>query len=247
MDVEGYSTILRELHCPICINYMFPPILQCTNGHSFCETCYLRLKLCPACQSGLTGVRNRSLEAVAEAIAGFPCTNQKNGCELKMPIEILTQHQLVCKYREVFPCIKVGCDWVGRREDLLEHWCSKRLDVPAYGDDNVCYMELSEGFYHVNIIKAHDQLFWFQQKIGKNKAYFVVQFIGNGEKSKFVYELQIGREKKHLLLRDSCKMVDWQKDDPTQMQDCLSVALEDINKYCTCKMMTHYRMRVLQL
>lgn len=249
MEIERYSAVLRELECPICTNYMFPPILQCTNGHSYCETCYLQLKICPVCQSPFTGVRNRSLEAVVDAMAAFPCINEKYGCKLKMPIQVRIQHEQMCKYKIDFPCMKEGCSWFGRREDILKHWCSKQLAIPPYKRDNVCYMELSNGFYHVNIIEAHDQLFWFQQKTSGDKVYFVVQFIGvySDVKHKYVYELQLGRERKHLLLRYPCQIVNWKEENPTHMKNANSLSLEDIKKYCNCTVRTHYKMRVMQL
>lgn len=249
MNTLGRAAVLRELECPICWNFMVPPIRQCCNGHSVCETCYLKLKQCPICQGKFTKVRNRSLEAVLEAVASYPCVNEKFGCKYRMlTVEARAQHEWICEYKTVFPCILEECSWIGRREDILQHWTSKQLTVSPYTENNICYMELSNGFYHVNLVKAYNQLFWFKQKTAEDMVYFVVNFIGDCDTAKkYSYEIQIGRQKKQFFLRDSCQLESsGETKFKPKMENWISVKVKDIKKYCNCIEMTLYRMRVLQ-
>ncbi|KAJ4451994.1 hypothetical protein ANN_03478 [Periplaneta americana] len=39
--------ILRELECPVCYEYMEPPISICQSGHAICVTCRPRMRKCP--------------------------------------------------------------------------------------------------------------------------------------------------------------------------------------------------------
>jgi len=65
------SLVLPELHCQNCHELLTPPtrILQCDDGHKFCQTCEssTEKKICPLC-SGLVVGRNSALEKVASMI-----------------------------------------------------------------------------------------------------------------------------------------------------------------------------------
>ncbi|UYV68355.1 SIAH2 [Cordylochernes scorpioides] len=39
--------------CPVCFDYVLPPILQCVNGHLVCAACRLKLLRCPTCRGPL--------------------------------------------------------------------------------------------------------------------------------------------------------------------------------------------------
>lgn len=52
--------------CPICFGMFEGRIFQCTQGHSFCETCFNQIQVssvhCPQCRSEFAGTRNYILE-----------------------------------------------------------------------------------------------------------------------------------------------------------------------------------------
>ena len=59
--------------CPVCFDYVLPPILQCQAGHLVCKQCRQKLSLCPTCRGSLTpSIRNLAMEKVASAVL-FPC------------------------------------------------------------------------------------------------------------------------------------------------------------------------------
>ena len=39
--------------CPVCFDYVLPPILQCQSGHLVCSTCRPKLNGCPTCRGPL--------------------------------------------------------------------------------------------------------------------------------------------------------------------------------------------------
>lgn len=47
--------ILQQLECPICVEYMKPPINVCEAGHSICSQCYNKVNQCPLCRKNLLG------------------------------------------------------------------------------------------------------------------------------------------------------------------------------------------------
>ena len=48
-DNRGF---IAEIECTVCLEVpnIETKILQCNNGHLFCQTCYFKLSKCPACR-----------------------------------------------------------------------------------------------------------------------------------------------------------------------------------------------------
>ncbi|KAJ4432539.1 hypothetical protein ANN_21162 [Periplaneta americana] len=42
--------LLQGLECPVCFDYMVPPITLCENGHNICKICKPKLFECPTCK-----------------------------------------------------------------------------------------------------------------------------------------------------------------------------------------------------
>lgn len=66
------SNILSMIECPVCLEYMGPPIQQCRRGHLVCSSCRAQLVNCPTCRSRFTDLRNLVLERIVEMIK-YPC------------------------------------------------------------------------------------------------------------------------------------------------------------------------------
>lgn len=59
--------------CPVCFDYVLPPILQCQAGHLVCNPCRQKLSCCPTCRGPLSpSIRNLAMEKVASTLP-FPC------------------------------------------------------------------------------------------------------------------------------------------------------------------------------
>lgn len=72
--LPGQSPELTALfECPVCFDYVLPPILQCQSGHLVCNPCRQKLSCCPTCRGPLTpSIRNLAMEKVASTLP-FPC------------------------------------------------------------------------------------------------------------------------------------------------------------------------------
>jgi hypothetical protein len=77
----GLDEALRSaLECPICLETMLPPILQCPAGHSICRVCRTKVSKCPTCRAHLGGIRNLSLEKlVTDQHLTLACTYESRG------------------------------------------------------------------------------------------------------------------------------------------------------------------------
>lgn len=58
------QSILAALECPICLDTIPPPVVQCTNGHLVCITCRARAEKCPICRQRYSGGRSLIAEQV---------------------------------------------------------------------------------------------------------------------------------------------------------------------------------------
>ena len=57
MKTTGRNFI-AELECTVCLEVpkIETRVLQCNNGHIFCQVCYIKLDLCPTCRKKLACV-----------------------------------------------------------------------------------------------------------------------------------------------------------------------------------------------
>ena len=53
-----FRNFTAELECTVCLEVpkMETRVLQCNNGHIFCQLCYVKLDLCPTCRKKLVCV-----------------------------------------------------------------------------------------------------------------------------------------------------------------------------------------------
>ena len=58
------KALLKELKCPVCMEYMVPPIKLCMNGHNICSKRRERVQCCPTCRDKFSEIRNVALENI---------------------------------------------------------------------------------------------------------------------------------------------------------------------------------------
>jgi len=51
--------VLEQLECPVCMQYMLPPIALCSNGHNICSSCKPKIQNCPTCREPLSDTPRR--------------------------------------------------------------------------------------------------------------------------------------------------------------------------------------------
>jgi hypothetical protein len=90
--------LLKELECPVGMEYMASPIKMCEKGHNICGGYKERISDCPTCRGKFINVRNISLEKLA-AFAIYPCKNRESGCEETLTTDDRNIHLSVCLYK----------------------------------------------------------------------------------------------------------------------------------------------------
>ena len=78
------SDLASLFECPVCFDYVLPPILQCHAGHLVCSNCRPKLTCCPTCRGQLgANIRNLAMEKVASTVL-FPCKYSSGGCVITL-------------------------------------------------------------------------------------------------------------------------------------------------------------------
>lgn len=139
---NNLSSILSELECPSCKDYMIEEIVVCEEGHSTCWKCKkegLNNGMCVICQKTFAVERNHTLEKVV-ATFKFPCKNQ--GCGKMLDAKNIYSHERSCEFG-VYECVLyfTGCPWSGKLSELSKHIKSK-------------HKEHTKGFVSVNNVKT---------------------------------------------------------------------------------------------
>ena len=67
------SDLASLFECPVCFEYVLPPILQCQSGHLVCSNCRPKLSCCPTCRGTLGNIRNLGMEKVSYVYMSHSC------------------------------------------------------------------------------------------------------------------------------------------------------------------------------
>lgn len=119
------AKLLSDLECPVCFDFMCPPIFMCDRGHSVCQKCKNKMNQCP-CRMTLTDSRNYTLEKISEHVS-YPCRYVNDGCNFYGKINELPNHESSClssskksnKYDRY--CFDSTCSWEGTKNSFGNH------------------------------------------------------------------------------------------------------------------------------
>jgi len=180
------ESVLSELECPVCMDYMVPPIKLCINGHNICTKCRQRVKFCPTCSASFSEIRSVALENIAR-IQKYPCANRQSGCLDLFSIEQIAIHNAVCVYGKIKCPLHLfkQCSWNGLKNHIWEH---AKATHPTFCAEGSTFRDpfLSEALY---IISCFGELFIYY-KHKKNGSYYVaVQLIGTSSEA-FKYKCE---------------------------------------------------------
>ncbi|VDM47808.1 unnamed protein product [Toxocara canis] len=113
--------VLSAFECPVCMDYMMPPYLQCQSGHLVCGNCRPKLTCCPTCRGPVPSVRNLVLEKIANTVM-FPCKFSSSGCPLTFSHVEKVEHEELCEHRPYCcPCPGASCKWQGSLSEVMGH------------------------------------------------------------------------------------------------------------------------------
>ncbi|XP_072382423.1 uncharacterized protein [Diabrotica undecimpunctata] len=113
------ENLLAELECPVCNEYMVPPIYICGNGHSLCNECIEKVQSCPNCRSSLASkTRNFTVEKLTTKV-NYPCRNRDIGCGFSTTSDNIRDHEKNCDLADTLCIFKCGEKF--KRTSLLGH------------------------------------------------------------------------------------------------------------------------------
>lgn len=160
-------SILCEFECPVCAEYMHPPIRQCVVGHSICERCYDQIENCPTCRSAKGNCRSYALESLHSKLR-FPCRNKSLGCKIELGGSLIQKHEEICEHGPLACPLRVinNCPWRGYLHETFHHCLEEHshntFDAPV--QELACKDLIresgasSKSLYHI-MIKAYEELF----------------------------------------------------------------------------------------
>jgi len=184
------EALLKDLECPVCMEYMVPPIKLCTNGHNVCSRCRQTVQWCPTCRAKFSDVRCLALENIARR-QKYPCVNKEGGCLELFSIEHIDEHQAVCVYGKI-KCpfkIKCYCSWKGFKSDLKEH--AKTAHPGCFFEESTLRSSLFSDRI-LTILSCFGELFVHYKRIQDGRLYCAVQLIGtSSEASKYKCEFTL--------------------------------------------------------
>jgi E3 ubiquitin-protein ligase SIAH1 len=173
--MDNLSTdLLLELECPVCMEYMLPPITMCKNGHNICNSCKAKMDHCPSCRGKFTDIKNLSLEHMCRKVQ-YPCKHAKNGCKEELPVDAIPKHQSECPYglyKCPFVITGMVCSWEGFIVDMENHIRSEHVQANDARDVH--------GTHKVRLPKFETASAWCQALFTMKEVFFRRSFLKDG-------------------------------------------------------------------
>ncbi|KAJ8545275.1 hypothetical protein K7X08_017858 [Anisodus acutangulus] len=225
-NVTVSSSVRELLECPVCLNAMYPPIHQCSNGHTLCSGCKPRVhNRCPTCRHELGNIRCLALEKVAASLE-LPCKYQSFGCIGIIPYYSKLKHESQCSFRP-YNCPYAGseCTVIGDIPYLVAHLKDDhKVDMHVGSTFNHRYVksnphEVENATWMLTVFSCFGQYFCLHFEafqLGVAPVYIAfLRFMGDDETAKnFSYSLEVGGNGRKMIwqgvprsIRDSHRKV----------------------------------------
>lgn len=193
--------ILEILECPVCREYMVPPIAMCESGHSICTICRHKLNKCPTCTKNFSKARNFALEYIAGKIE-YPCRYLEFGCKETFSLEHIASHQTKCRYQaHVCPFSIVetkSCLWQGPIAAVESHVKAKHAELcnstTQAGKYKTRLWSIENGPLWCRAMFSMDEVFFWYSRIIDTHLYSCVLFVGLGDRAlNYKYRITINK------------------------------------------------------
>lgn len=238
---EMMAALKDDLSCPVCLEQLTPPVVQCNNGHNTCFKCIkINCRECSLCRAPFLTTPNRVLERILHLLPQ-PCLYAGAGC----PDRVSDSHQAhFCVFRpikcpigyilfpdgETGPCTKnlvpctANCTWSGTVKDWLDHADRK---VPTFfvevGLDKQChYIPFSPSKVIIRKIRVEDNHFILYVSFKSGILSLTVEHVLTDKPTKdylfhiFFREEGPGKNVIHNILKPSVY-----KDNQDEYEDCM--------------------------
>ncbi|XP_031280668.1 E3 ubiquitin-protein ligase DIS1-like isoform X1 [Pistacia vera] len=225
-NVTVSSSVRELLECPVCLNAMYPPIHQCSNGHTLCSGCKPRVhNRCPTCRHELGNIRCLALEKVAASLE-LPCKYQNYGCIGIYPYYSKLKHESQCVFRP-YNCPYAGseCTVMGDIPYLVSHLKDDhKVDMHNGSTFNHRYVkanphEVENATWMLTVFSCFGQFFCLHFEafqLGMAPVYIAfLRFMGDDNEAKnYSYSLEVGGNGRKMIwqgvprsIRDSHRKV----------------------------------------
>ncbi|KDR17817.1 E3 ubiquitin-protein ligase sina [Zootermopsis nevadensis] len=193
--------LLEEVECPVCMEYMLPPIAMCMNGHSTCSTCREKLLTCPVCRCLFSKARSLLAENLVRKMR-FPCRHSKRGCRKTFNFLCVRKHEDECGHRPIkcpFANVStVQCPWVGKATSVKTHVrkmhympSSDFANITVYSQVPKFNQEYNEVEWLLPLFCMQD-IFFMTIRVTENNAHFCLQHVGLRRKTpNYKYKVRI--------------------------------------------------------
>ncbi|UYV67358.1 SIAH2 [Cordylochernes scorpioides] len=196
--------------CPVCFDYVLPPIRQCANGHLVCAACRLKLLsfCCPTCRGPMGYIRNLAMEKLASTVM-FPCKYSSSGCTLHLVHSDKPNHEKGCEFRPYScPCPGASCKWQGSLDQVMGHLTHSHKSITTLQGEDIVYkafninlpgavnwvmMQSCFGHHFMLVLEK-------QEKYDGHQQFFaIVKLIGSWKQAEsFIYRLQLNCHRRRL-------------------------------------------------
>lgn len=180
--------ILNDLECPICLEFMVPPIYQCEVGHSVCSICKFKVNECPTCKQSIRETRNFHLERITNRIKYY-CKYRDFDCSFISSAKDIKQHEADCKFGP-YKCPLhdyIACNWKGKVADIMQHIRQSHhdnmleLDLVSIPYEESGFDDLDEDCY---IVESAGEIFKVICKCENDCLNYSVQLVGPADEAK---------------------------------------------------------------
>jgi len=241
------QSLLNQLECRVCMEYMRPPITMCVNGHNICNICKQKVPHCPTCRQQFLNTRNVALEELATEVK-YPCAYRSYGCREIYKLDLINGHQEKCQYIPN-PCpvnkLNLGnCTWLGITSKINSHLKQAHNNVcmqyNGYGSvhyGNRVLLQISgvtPATKHCKLIFAHNIVFYSCSEIKNGIFYYVLQYIGPAtDAAKYQYKLEFFNKERTGSLAVSFLARSWDEDlsEVHNSGNCVKLYPEQFNRF----------------
>lgn len=249
---DANEGVLIELECPVCFEYMLPPIEFCKNGHNICSNCRLKLQECPTCRQPFVSIRNLALENLTKRVK-YPCTNRKFGCKETLHVDLVKAHEGVCRFAAyACPFMKdKQCPWADLLINLKGHLLECHAeDVRVQSEQTSLIINTdSVELKGCKVIFAYNEIFYVHILRRVNNYCIVVRYVGAPESaSKYRYRIRFKKMDgaESITVCQVARSAAENLDHVFQSGDCLSLPLDLLKRFVTHDSNLPYTLKIMK-
>ncbi|RWS25053.1 E3 ubiquitin-protein ligase SIAH1-like protein [Leptotrombidium deliense] len=226
------SDLTSLFECPVCFDYVLPPILQCQNGHLVCASCRQKITCCPTCRVPISSnIRNLPMEKLASTMM-FPCKYSSSGCNISLLHTDKPEHEDSCEFKPYScPCPGSSCKWYGPLEQVMPHLMHQHKSITTLQGEDIVFLatdiNLSGAVDWVMIQSCYAHHFMLvlekQEKYHGHQQFFaVVQLIGTPKQAEnFIYRLELNGHRRRLTWEATPRSIHEGVQSAINISDCL--------------------------